>query len=71
MFDFSALGSLSMFREGKDTHEISKRLGIPEAVVSREIWIARCFERGLPAEYREYNHPNLRSTFDAQGAWIR
>lgn len=40
---------LRLFRSGKDTAEISKVMGLPEPTISRLLWVARCWEKGLPA----------------------
>ena len=42
---------LQLFRSGMDTNEIAKKLFVPEAEVSRRIWVARSRELGLPARY--------------------
>ena len=40
---------LRLFRSGRDTHEISVELNLPESVVSRLLWVARSWDKGLPA----------------------
>lgn len=42
---------LAYFRKGKDTMQVAKRFGISEARASRLIWVARSWEKGLPADY--------------------
>lgn len=43
--------SLKLFLAGKDTVEIGKSLGIPEARASKLLWVARCRARRLPADF--------------------
>lgn len=51
---------LRLFRSGRNTHEISVELNLPESFVSRLLWVARCWDRGLPAvlmnKARELKH---------------
>jgi len=49
-----------MFQGGKDTFDIGKSLGIPEARVSRLLWAARCREKGLPAHFMD-RHGNAKA----------
>lgn len=42
---------LALFRVGADTNQIARDLRVPEWRVSRAIWLARCLEKGLPAEF--------------------
>ena len=42
---------LQLFRDGFDTVEIARHLGLPESKASRYLWAARSWEKGLPAEY--------------------
>lgn len=46
-----AKSCLVYFRKGKDTIRVAKRFGISEARASRLIWVARSWEKGLPADY--------------------
>jgi transposase len=43
--------ALALFREGKSTHEVALLIGTSEALASRYIWVARCREKGLPADF--------------------
>lgn len=43
--------SLRLFLAGKDTVEIGKSLGIPEARASKLLWVARCRAKRLPADF--------------------
>jgi hypothetical protein len=42
---------LAHFRKGKDTLQIARLMQITEAQASHLLWLARCWERGLPATY--------------------
>lgn len=43
---------LRLFRSGMDTCEIARKLHVTEGgVVSRDLWLARCEEKNLPALY--------------------
>lgn len=46
-----AKACLREFRSGRDTMQIATRFGISEARASKLIWVARSWEKGLPAEY--------------------
>ncbi|WP_127524052.1 hypothetical protein [Mesorhizobium sp. Z1-4] len=46
-----AKSCLAYFRKGKDTMQVAKRFGISEARASKLIWVARSWEKGLPADY--------------------
>lgn len=46
-----ANAALQLFRAGCDTVEVALRLGIPESKASRYVWVARSWERGVPADY--------------------
>lgn len=46
-----AAATLKLFRAGKDTVEIAKALGIPEARASKLLWVARSRARRLPADF--------------------
>ena len=43
--------ALRLFREGLDTKDVALRLGVSEALAARYIWVARCREKGLPADF--------------------
>ncbi|MFC5385159.1 hypothetical protein ACFPLB_04165 [Aquamicrobium segne] len=40
----------ALFLMGLDTFEIAKRLGIHEAEASKQVYLQRCREKGLPVE---------------------
>ena len=42
---------LDHFRKGKDTRQIARLMQMPEAQISRLLWVARCRDKGLPATY--------------------
>lgn len=43
--------ALTMFRLGLDTHQIAQNLGVSEATAARYVWVARCHEQRLPADF--------------------
>ena len=43
--------ALTMFRLGLDTAQIAERLGCSEPTASRYVWVARCHEQNLPADF--------------------
>lgn len=50
--------ALALFREGLDTFEIDRQMGIQESTASRLVWYARSLEHDLPAEFVSPQHGN-------------
>lgn len=48
--------ALALFRDGLDTAEIARQMGIQESLASRLVWYARSSQFGLPADFISPNH---------------